>query len=293
LQIPAIGYGIRYAFGIFDQAVVDGWQVELTDAWLRDGNPWELARPGRHFHVKLGGHTETYLDGGHLCVRWVPELLVNGMAYDTPIPGFVVETAKLLRLWKAEACRSFDFQTFNTGNYDGAVNEKVVAENISKILYPNDEPEAAKELRLRHQHFFVSCSLQDMIRLHLEAAGTLEGFHERFAVQLNDTHPALAVAELMRLLVDEHRIDWELAWEITRRNYAYTNHTLLPEALETWSLELFGRLLPRHLEIVYEINRRFLDEVRMRFLGDEARVARLSLIDGPSGRCQARSGVAV
>lgn len=283
LQIPAIGYGIRYEFGIFDQAIADGWQVEVTDAWLKNGNPWELARPKLHFPVKFGGYTETYRDDGHTRMRWVPELVVNGVAYDTPILGYGVENVNLLRLWKAVARESFDFQVFNAGDYYGAVNDKMVAENISKVLYPNDEPDAGKELRLKQQYFFVTCSLQDMIRIQLASAGSLAGFHEKFAVQLNDTHPALAVAELMRLLVDEHRMGWDQAWDVTRQTCAYTNHTLLPEALETWSVELFGRLLPRHLEIVYEINRRFLDEVRTRFLGDDDRVARLSLIDEQNG----------
>lgn len=284
LEIPAIGYGIRYEFGIFDQRIEDGWQVERTDAWLRNGNPWELARPKLRFPIKFGGHTEQFQDNHRLRVRWVPDLVVNGVACDTPILGYGVGNVNLLRLWKAEACESFDFQTFNTGDYYGAVHAKVLAENISKVLYPNDEPEAGKELRLKQQYFFVSCSLQDMIRLQLGTAGPLDEFHKKFAVQLNDTHPALAVPELMRLLVDEHRMEWDHAWEITRNTFAYTNHTLLPEALETWSVELFGRLLPRHLEIVYEINSRFLDEVRIRFLGDEERVARMSLIDEDHGR---------
>jgi len=284
LQIPAIGYGIRYEFGIFDQRIEDGWQVERTDAWLKNGNPWELPRPKLRFPVKLGGHTEQHRDDGDLCVRWVPELVLNGVACDTPILGYGVDNVNLLRLWKAEACESFDFKTFNTGDYYGAVNEKVLAENISKVLYPNDEPEVGKELRLKQQYFFVSCTLQDMIRLQLGTVGSLDRFHEKFAVQLNDTHPAVAVPELMRLLVDEHRMSWDRAWEITRKTFAYTNHTLLPEALETWSVELFGRILPRHLEIVYEINSRFLDEVRVRFLGDEQRVARMSIIDEGNGR---------
>lgn len=284
LQIPAIGYGIRYEFGIFDQLIEDGWQVELTDTWLRNGNPWELNRTHLRFPVFYGGHTEVYRDDGHQRTRWVPELVVNGVACDTPILGYGVANANLLRLWRAEACESFDIQAFNVGDYYGAVNQKVKAENITKVLYPNDEPEAGKELRLRQQFLLVSCSLQDMIRLQLQTAGTLERFHEKFVVQLNDTHPALAVPELMRLLVDIHRLDWECAWEITRRTFAYTNHTLLPEALETWSVDLFGRLLPRHLEIVYEINGRFLDQVRVRYLGDEGRVARLSLIDETHGR---------
>ena len=284
LEIPAIGYGIRYEFGIFDQRIVDGWQVEHTDAWLRNGNPWELPRPKLRFPVMFGGHTERFQDNGHLRVRWVPGLMVYGVASDTPILGYGVGNVNLLRLWKAEACKSFDFQTFNSGDYYGAVDQKVRAENISKVLYPNDEPEAGKELRLKQQYFFVSCSLQDMIRLQLATAGSLTRLHEKFAAQLNDTHPAVAVPELMRLLMDEHQMGWDQAWEITRNTFAYTNHTLLPEALETWSVELFGHLLPRHLEIVYEINRRFLDEVRIRFLGDEQRVARMSLIDEEHGR---------
>jgi len=284
LEIPAIGYGIRYEFGVFDQRIEEGWQMERTDAWLRNGNPWELPRPKLRFPVKFGGHTEQYRDNGNLRVRWVPDLVVNGVACDTPILGYGVNNANLLRLWKAEACESFDFQVFNSGDYYGAVHEKVAAENISKVLYPNDEPEAGKELRLKQQFFFVSCSLQDMIRLQLGTAGSLDRFHEKFAVQLNDTHPAIAIPELMRLLVDRHHMAWERAWDITRNTFAYTNHTLLPEALETWSVELFGRILPRHLEIVYEINRRFLDEVRVRFLGDEERVARMSLIDEAYGR---------
>ena len=284
LQIPAIGYGIRYEFGIFDQKIEDGWQVEITDAWLRNGNPWELPRPKLRFPVKFGGHTEQYRDDGRLVVKWVPELVVNGMAYDTPILGFGVTTANLLRLWKSEACESFNFQSFNVGDYYGAVHAKVVAENITKVLYPNDEPDVGKELRLRQQYFFVSCSLQDMLRLHLRFSDSPEGFDGKFAAQLNDTHPAIAVAELMRLLVDEHALPWDRAWDITRHTFAYTNHTLLPEALETWSVALFQRLLPRHLEIIYEVNRHFLDRVRMHFLDDNGRVARMSLIDEQNGR---------
>ncbi|MEA3413368.1 MAG: glycogen/starch/alpha-glucan phosphorylase [Pseudomonadota bacterium] len=284
LQIPAIGYGIRYEFGIFDQLIENGWQVERTDAWLRNGNPWEVQRPKLRFPVGFGGHTEQYRDNGTLRVRWVPGLQVNGVACDTPILGYGVDNVNLLRLWKAEAAESFDFQVFNTGDYYGAVHEKVQAENISKVLYPNDEPTVGKELRLKQQYFFVTCSLQDMIRILLDTVGSLDRFHEKYAVQLNDTHPAIAVPELMRLLVDEHRMEWDRAWEITRNTFAYTNHTLLPEALETWSVDLFARILPRHLEIIYEINQRFLDEVRMRFLGDEARVERMSLIDEQHGR---------
>ena len=280
LNVPAIGYGLRYEFGIFDQDIRDGWQVELTDKWLRFGNPWEIVQSEISFHVNLGGRTEHFRDElGQHRVRWVPDRVVKGVAYDTPVPGFGVHTTNLLRLWKAEATESFDFFAFNVGDYYGAVNEKMKSETISKVLYPNDEPEAGKQLRLAQQYFFVSCSLQDMIRLTLVQEKTLAEFHVYWAVQLNDTHPSIAVAELMRLLVDEHEMDWDQAWEITQRTCGYTNHTLLAEALEKWSLPLFARLLPRHLEIIYEINRRFLDDVRARHPGDDQLVQRLSLID--------------
>ena len=280
LNIPAIGYGIRYEFGIFDQAIRDGWQVELTDKWLRFGNPWEIVRAEIAFEVKLGGRTEHGRDEhGQYHVRWIPDHVVRGVAYDTPVPGYQAPIANLLRLWKAEATESFDFDAFNVGDYYRAVNEKVASETISKVLYPNDEPEIGKRLRLGQQYFFVSCSLQDMIRLHLATGKRLDEFDAWWAAQLNDTHPSIAVAELMRLLVDEHAMDWDQAWEITQRTCGYTNHTLLAEALETWPLPLFGRLLPRHLEIIYEINRRFLDEVRRRHPSDENLVRRVSLID--------------
>jgi starch phosphorylase len=278
-QIPAIGYGIRYEFGIFDQLIENGWQVEVSDLWLRNGNPWELARPDLRFMVCFGGNTEHHYVDGKLKVKWIPELIVNGVAYDTPILGYGVENANLLRLWKSEAPKSFDVQAFNTGDYYGAVNAKVDAENITKVLYPNDEPKAGKELRLKQQYFFVSCSLQDMIRLHLNSGKTLDSFHHKYAAQLNDTHPAIAVAELMRLLIDEYTMDWAVAWNITCHTFSFTNHTLLPEALETWSVALFKRLLPRHLEIIYEINKQFLDELRIRFMGDESVISRLSIID--------------
>ncbi len=284
LEIPSIAYGIRYEFGIFAQAIRDGWQVEMTDKWLRLGNPWELARPELAFDVKFGGRTEVYTENGVQRVRWLPDRIVRGTAYDTPVLGYRVNTANLLRLWRAEASESFDFRVFNSGDYYGAVFEKIVSENITKVLYPNDEVVQGKQLRLQQQYFFASCALQDMIRLHLQTASGLENFHVKFAVQLNDTHPAIAIAELMRLLVDEHRFDWERAWSITQNTFGYTNHTLLPEALERWPVTLFGQLLPRHLEIIYEINRRFLDEVRVRYPGDADRVRRLSLIDESGAR---------
>ena len=288
LQCPAIGYGIRYEFGIFDQEIRDGWQNEITDKWLRYGNPWEIAKPDVAYYVNWGGHTEHYRDeAGRDRVRWVPHRVVKGVAYDTPIQGYRVNTCSTLRLWSAVAVESFDFQAFNTGDYYQAVEEKLVSETVTKVLYPNDEPEIGKRLRLAQQYFFVSCSLQDMLRLLDLAGEPVERFAQRFAVQLNDTHPSIGVAELMRLLVDERRLDWDAAWAITVETFGYTNHTLLPEALETWPLPMFRELLPRHLEIIYEINRRFLDEVRARFPGDEARVARMSLI-GEEGEKRVR-----
>ncbi len=280
LEVPAVGYGIRYEFGIFDQEIRDGAQVELTDKWLQTGNPWEIVRPDVSVYVNFGGRTETETDAeGRTRVRWIPSGRVKGVACDTPVLGYGVDTCNTLRLWRSEAVESFDFEDFNVGDYYGAVREKVISETLSKVLYPNDEPEIGKRLRLAQQYFFVSCSLQDMLRVLDRIGEPPARLPERLAVQLNDTHPSIAVAELMRLLVDERGLPWEQAWDITRRTLAYTNHTLLPEALETWGLPLFRDLLPRPLEIIQEINRRFLDEVRKRFPGDDARAARMSLID--------------
>lgn len=280
LEHLGVGYGLRYEFGIFDQEIREGWQVEVTDKWLRLGNPWEVPRPEIAFTVQFGGHTEKAIDeNGGFRVRWISSRSVKGVACDMTVPGYKVNTVNLLRLWKAEATESFDFQTFNFGDYTGAVNEKVASENITKVLYPNDNTMHGKRLRLEQEYFFVSCSLQDMIRVHLRRGNDLTNFHTRYAIQLNDTHPAIAVAELMRLFVDEHAMEWNLAWDITQQTFGYTNHTLLPEALEKWSVPLFSNLLPRHLEIIFEINRRFLEDVRMKYPDDEGRVARLSLID--------------
>jgi glycogen phosphorylase len=279
LQIPAFGYGIRYEFGIFDQEIKDGWQVEITDKWLRLGNPWEISHPERLYGVNFGGHTESFHDErGRYQVRWIPEQMVLGTPYDTPVLGYGVENAIILRLWRAEACESLDFQAFNLGNYYKAVDQKVVSENITKILYPNDEPEAGRKLRLEQQYFFISCSLQDMLRVFFQKDANLDRLPEKFVVQLNDTHPAVSIAEMMRLLVDDHDLDWERAWDITTRLFAFTNHTLLPEALETWSIPLFSKILPRHMEIINEINYRFLGDISMRYPGDNERLARLSLI---------------
>ncbi len=279
LEVPAIGFGIRYEHGIFHQEIQNGWQVEMTDNWLQLGNPWEIARPEVQFEVKLGGRTQTYRDqDGRQRVRWIPDRVVKGTPYDTPISGYRVNTCNTLRLWKAGAAESFDFQAFNIGDYYGAVEDKVASENLTKVLYPNDEPVAGKQLRLEQQYFFVSCSLQNILYIHRQAGG-LEDLHKLWALQLNDTHPAIAIAELMRLLVDENAMDWDQAWKITVATCGFTNHTLLPEALEKWPLPLFARVLPRHLEIIFEINRRFLDEVQLRFPKDVDRLSRMSLID--------------
>ncbi|MDM0036795.1 glycogen/starch/alpha-glucan phosphorylase [Variovorax sp. J22P271] len=285
LEKTAIGYGIRYEFGIFRQAIRDGWQVEETDKWLQQGNPWEIVRPDVAFYVRFGGHTESATDAqGRYRVRWIAARQVKGVACDTPVSGYRVQRCNTLRLWKSEAVESFDLADFNVGDYYGAVEQKVVSETLSKVLYPNDEPDIGKRLRLAQQYFFVSCSLQDMLRLLDLKGEPIERFADVFAAQLNDTHPSIAVAELMRLLVDERELPWDQAWDITCRTLAYTNHTLLPEALETWPLPLFQSLLPRPLEIILEINRRFLDTVRARLPGDESRVARMSLIDESGSR---------
>src|ERR1700691_1802016 len=284
LDIPAIGYGIRYEYGIFDQQIRDGWQVESTDNWLRLGNPWALERPEDGFEVKLGGYTETHTDAeGRSRVSWIPNKLVRGVPFDTPILGYRTNTVNTMRLWAAQAVESFDFGTFNHGDFLGAVADKVSHENISKILYPNDDRLEGKELRLAQQFFFVSCSLQHILRIQLTQKRPLAELHRSFAIQMNDTHPAIAVAELMRLLVDEHSLEWDVAWHVTQHCLSYTNHTLLPEALEQWPRELFGNLLPRHLEIIVEINRRHLERVRRSFPGDEQRVRRLSVVDESNG----------
>ncbi len=285
LQMPAIGYGIRYEFGIFRQEVHDGWQVEMTDEWLRAGNPWEIVRPQNFHYVGFGGKVESGAgESGLMHSRWIPDRIIKGVAYDTPILGYRVSWVNLLRLWKAEAHESFNLQTFNTGDFYGAVEQKVQSENITKVLYPNDDQTSGKILRLEQQYFFVSCSLQDMLRLHRLRRRPITEFHRYWTVQLNDTHPSIAVAELMRLLLDEHDLGWQQAWEITRHTFAYTNHTLLPEALEKWPLGIFAELLPRHLQIIHEINARFLAQVRQRYPDEEQRVARLSIIDETGDR---------
>src|SRR5260370_19511028 len=262
LERPAIGYGIRYEFGIFDQEIHDGWQVEKTDNWLANGNPWEIAKPDVNYLVKWGGYAQTYVDDtGNDRVRWVPGRALKGVAYDTPIQGYGVNTCNVLTLWSARAVQSFALEAFNTGDYYKAVEDEVTSETVTKVLYPSDEPDAGKRLRLLQQYFFVSCSLQHVLHIidDLADAGVRE-LPQRFALQLNDTHPSIGVAELMRLLVDERHLDWDEAWDITVAPFGYTNHTLLPEALETWPLELFAESLPRHLEIIYVISSPFLGE---------------------------------
>jgi glycogen phosphorylase len=285
LGIPSVGYGIRYEYGMFRQAIVDGAQVEQPDNWLRYPNPWEICRPERTYLVRFGGRVESRREGDREVFEWVDAEGVMAMAYDTPVPGYRNDVVNTLRLWSAKATHEFDVGTFNRGDYVAAVHEKTASENLARVLYPNDQVVVGRELRLRQEYFFVSATLKDAIHRHLERWPTIANLHEAAIFQLNDTHPAVAVAELMRLLVDDHRMTWDSAWGITTHAFAYTNHTVLPEALEQWPVWLFGRVLPRHLQIVYEINRRFLDEVRARFPGDDARLARMSLIEeGPERR---------
>jgi len=280
LEIPAIGYGIRYEYGIFRQEIRDGAQVEVPDRWLRFGNPWEIPRPEYTVEVKFGGHTEAFTDEhGRYQVRWISGRTVLGTPYDTPMVGYNSNTVNTLRLWSAKASDEFDLQIFNSGDFANAVADKVFSENITKVLYPNDNNYQGRELRLQQQYFFVSCSLQDIIRNYLQHNDNFDNFPNKVAIQINDTHPTIGIAELMRLLLDEHQLGWEKAWDITQRTFGFTNHTLLSEALERWPLSIFGRLLPRHLEIIFEINQRFLDEVRAKYPGDNEKVARLSLIE--------------
>ena len=279
LGLPFYGYGIRYEYGIFHQHVKDGFQVEAADNWLRYGNPWEIPRPDSLFPVNLYGRTERYRDeDGSERVRWVDTASIYAMAYDTPIAGYGNDVVNSLRLWSAKSTRDFDLSQFNSGNYVQAVEEKSRTENISKVLYPPDDHYEGKELRLKQQYFFVSATLQDVIRRFKKR--TEHRWHElpeKAAIQLNDTHPTVAIPELMRILMDEERQPWDLSWSITQQVFGFTNHTVLPEALETWPLDLFGRLLPRHLEIIEEIDRRFRDDVRAA-TGDEDRVSRMALL---------------
>ena len=280
LEVPATGYGIRYKYGIFKQQIRDNQQIEVTDNWLHGEWPWELCRPDESVTVGFGGRVENYVsDRGNYRVRWVPEEQVIAVPYDVLQLGYKVNSCNRLRLWRADATETFDFYAFNIGDYMGSVEQSVTSETISKVLYPNDGTDQGKELRLKQQFFFVSASLQDMFRSLDKRGYKIEDFPHYWQVQLNDTHPAVAVAELMRLLVDERHIEWDQAWEITTKSVAYTNHTLLPEALEKWDLKLFKNLLPRHMEIIYEINRRFLQVVRLHYPGDDSKLEKMSIID--------------
>ena len=284
LQLPVMGYGLRYEYGMFRQKIENGYQMEEPDHWLRIGNPWEIERQEFAVRVKFGGHTEPYTDEqGNTHIRWVHSQDVLAVPYDMPIPGYRNGTVNTLRLWKSTATDEFDLDEFNAGSYAEAVGEKNDAEHITMVLYPNDASENGKELRLRQQYLLASASLQDVLRHWVAQHGNdFSQFAEKNCFQLNDTHPTCSVPELMRLLIDEHGLDWDDAWAITSRTVAYTNHTLLPEALERWSVNMFGRLLPRLLDIVYEINARFLAEVSLRWPGDNERQQRMSIIEeGP------------
>ena len=283
LNIPAVGYGIRYEYGIFRQDFRDGWQIESPDEWLHYGNPWEFPHPDDMVEVGFGGCTESYHDSeGNYRVRWIPAQTIMGQPFHTLVPGYRTKTVNMLRLWGARATREFDLQLFDVGDYTRAVEQKTSSENVTKVLYPNDNTPQGKELRLKQQYFFVACSLNNIIKRFMIKNVEWDELPEVAVIHLNDSHPVIAVAELMRLLVDLYQVPWERAWDISSRTFATTQHTILPEALEKWPVWLMERVLPRHLEIIYEINHRFLDEVRMAYPNDPGRVANLSIIEeGP------------
>ncbi len=279
LELPAFGYGIRYEYGIFEQDIINGYQVEKPDNWLHFGSPWETVRPEYTYRIKFGGKTIKRHNGSTFHVDWIDTEEVLAVAYDIPIPGYNNSTCNNLRLWEAKASQDFDFNSFNQGDYIKAVENKYQTENISKVLYPNDNTVAGKELRLKQQYFFVSASLQDIIRRYKVNHQDFSVFAEKNTIQLNDTHPAIAIVELMRILLDQEKLTWHEAWTITRNSFAYTNHTVLSEALEKWSVSLFSKLLPRHLEIIYEINARFLERIRMHYHNNIAKLREMSIIE--------------
>ncbi len=283
LGIPATGYGIRYDYGIFNQKIMNGYQVELPDEWLKLGNPWEFERPEYTIKVHFYGKTVKRVDkNGNFRVDWVNTSDILAIAYDTPIPGYNNGVVNNLRLWSARSTDEFDFEYFNTGDYIRACEDKIISENISRVLYPSDNVYKGIELRLKQEYFFTSASMQDIIRRFKMHNHDLRAFPEKVAIQLNDTHPTIAIVELMRVLIDEEELDWDTAWDITVNTFAYTNHTMMPEALERWPVSLFGKLLPRHLELIYEINMRFLRAVANRFPHDLDRIRRMSIIEeGP------------
>jgi starch phosphorylase len=285
MGVAGYGYGIRYEYGMFHQGIEDGQQVEHPDNWLRYGNPWEFPRPEVLYQVKFHGRVVDFIDEqGVKRHQWVDSDDVMAMAYDYPIPGYDTGTVNNMRLWAAKASRDFDLRYFNEGNYIAAVEDKNESENLSKVLYPDDTTEMGRELRLKQQYFFVSASLQDMLYRFAKSEAPLDSLPEKVAIQLNDTHPSIAVPELMRILIDQHKFEWSRAWDIVTRTFAYTNHTLMPEALETWPVGLFERVLPRHLQIIYEINYRFLKDVMHHYPGDPALWQRMSLIDENKGK---------
>ena len=279
MSVPSIGYGIRYDYGIFRQTFVDGWQVEQPDTWLELGAPWEFPQPDTSVAVGFGGRTEHYTDAeGKNRTRWIPDYEVLAVPYNYMVPGYQNQRVNTLRLWSARATKSFDLQIFNSGDYEQAVRQQTAAENITKVLYPEDSTPQGKELRLQQQYFFVAASLRDFLDRQLPEGFDLNKLDERIIFQLNDTHPVIAVPELLRLLMDERGFNFDDAWAITQKVFAYTCHTLLPEALEVWPTDLVGKLLPRHLELIYQINESFLAEVRATYPGDEMRVRRMSII---------------
>ena len=289
LSLPGYGYGIRYEYGMFHQAIEGGWQIEHPDNWLRYGNPWEFPRPEVMFPIKFGGRVVQFTDEhGDMRCQWVDTEEVMAMAYDTPVPGYGTDTVNNMRLWSAKASRDFNLQFFNEGDYIRAVEDKRESETLSKVLYPDDTTENGRALRLKQQYFFVSASLQDILRRFFTDHTSIDELPEKVAIQLNDTHPSIAIAELMRLLLDGHGLSWDRAWDLTQRTFSYTNHTLMPEALETWRVSLFERVLPRHLQIIYEINHRFLEQTRHRYPGDFARLRRVSIVDEGPGQKRLR-----
>jgi glycogen phosphorylase len=285
LSLPGYGYGIRYEYGMFAQRIEDGRQVEHPDNWLRYGNPWEFPRPEVLHQVKFHGRVVQYEDeNGVERYHWIDTDDVMAMAFDTPIPGYGTHTVNNMRLWAAKATRDFELRYFNEGNYVKAVEDKNDSENLSKVLYPDDTTAMGRELRLKQQYFFVCASLHDILYRYNKYQTNFDALPDKVAIQLNDTHPAIAIPELMRILVDLHRLDWDKAWDITIRTFAYTNHTLMPEALETWAVALFENVLPRHMQIIYEINRRFLKDVMHQYPGDTRILRRMSIIDEGGGR---------
>ncbi|RWU06869.1 glycogen/starch/alpha-glucan phosphorylase [Pseudodesulfovibrio sp. S3] len=294
LKIPGYGYGILYDYGMFHQKIVNGYQEEQCDNWRRHGSPWEIVRRENLYPIHFYGRSEAYTDDeGQELFRWVDTEEVMAMPCDILIPGYAAAHVTNMRLWAAQSSRGFNLSHFNEGDYVGAMQDKVISENITKVLYPNDKAVQGKELRLKQQYFLVAATFQDILRRHVKQHGTFANLADFVAVQLNDTHPSIAIPELMRILLDEHKLQWEAAWDICTHTFAYTNHTVLPEALETWPVDLLGRVLPRHLQIIFEINRRFLDEVAERYPGDMGRLARMSIISEGAERSVRMANLAI